>query len=191
MPSDWRYPRKRIRWYAYETDVPEYRGSGADMLRCDIMPGNSPAAKARLTARNNIAFTVGEKTPVTAVSVADSIFDGVLFSPQDQDLLIKVVTAASASMMQMMSARDGSDPMAMDFDRFTVSTFDTSAIAKELMAQSVRGDSPREHHLTGWRVKVNFTASDNGTVTKVQRWCYLDPSGTSVVKYFDIPLNNL
>lgn len=160
----------------------------AAMTGCKQTP---PAAKARETARNNIAFTVGENTAIEAVSVADSIFDGVLLSPKDQDFLIRVVTSASASMMQMMSATGEDDPASMDFDRFTVSTFDTSAIAKELMAQSVHKDKPREHHHSGWRVKVNYSTTDNGKNIKVERWCYLDPSGTSVVKYFDIPLNNL
>lgn len=147
-------------------------------------------ATARETALKNIEFTLGPSTAVRGVSVPDSIFDGVLFNEKDQEFLIKVVTSASSSMFDVMSQIDASADKLPDFSKMTASTFDTSTIAQELMAQSFRtGSEKLPHRHSGWRVKVDYSVKRDGVEANFERWCYLDPSGTSVVKFFDIPLN--
>ncbi len=162
-------------------------GIGLLMTCCD---GRRVKSAARETAQKSVVFTVNdERLNITAVSMADSVIDGKLFSPRDQEFLMKVMSSASQNIFDALYEEEDPDSLVAKFDAMTASSFDTSVLAQEMMMQSLRKSDAPSGQLTGWRVKVDYEApAPNGKIAKFERWCYLDPSGTSVVKSFDIPV---
>ncbi len=152
--------------------------------------GRRVKSAARETAQKSVVFTVNdERLNITAVGMADSVIDGKLFSPRDQEFLMKVMSSASQNIFDALYEEEDPDSLVAKFDSMTASSFDTSVLAQEMMMQSLRKSDKSSGQLTGWRVKVDYEApAPNGKITKFERWCYLDPSGTSVVKSFDIPV---
>ena len=146
-------------------------------------------AVARDTARKNIEFTVGSDAKIGAVGMPDSIFDGVLFGPKDQDFIIRVMMSSSSSILDALNEECAAENP--DLGRLTSASSGFYTIAQELMAQSAKPGGVGPHKLSGWRVKVNYSLVSNGREATMERWCYLDPSGTSVVRFFDIPIDNL
>ncbi|MCM1337681.1 MAG: hypothetical protein NC187_00535 [Candidatus Amulumruptor caecigallinarius] len=151
--------------------------------------GKPARAVARDTARKNIEFTVDPDAKIGAVGVPDSIFDGVLFGPKDQDFIIRVMMSSSSSILDALNEESAAENP--DLGRLTSASSGFYTIAQELMTQSSMPDRVRPHKFSGWRVKVNYSLVANGRETTLERWCYVDPSGTSVVRFFDIPIENL
>ena len=152
--------------------------------------GNRAKSQARKTARNSVDFTITDPSlKILAVGVADSVIDGQMFSEQDQRMVMQIMTSASGDVFASLYEEDDTDKLVEKFNSMTAATYDTSRLAQEIMIQSVnRSRLKPQGRLTGWRVKVGYETSADGKTVKMQRWCYLDPSGTSVVKSFDIPM---
>lgn len=163
---------------------------------CAVISGcssNSAGKVAVSTATKSVKFTVDQPSlAIVGTSAPDSVFDGMLFKDADRQLLSRVMERASNDVF---GALDGfSDPAQLEakFNEMALSAFDPAQLGKELMAQTLReARVTPQRRFTGWRVKVEYTiGSDNAGEKKdrFQRWCYIDPSGTSVVKSFDIPV---
>lgn len=147
--------------------------------------------RARETAQNCVEFTCSDdpQLKILAVGMADSVIDGIMFSQQEQQFLMKLLSETSNDVFATLYGEDDPDVLLEKFNKATTSSFDTSALAQEMMMQSVRQARMKPSgRLTGWRVTVNYETVIDGTSRKMSRWCYLDPSGVSVVKSFDIPM---
>lgn len=156
------------------------------LYSCSEYNAKSMACK---TARNSVNFTVNDPSlKILDVSTPDSVIDGCMFSEQDKKYLMNLITESSNDVFASLYEENDTDKLIEKFNSLTASTYDTSRLAQEIMIQSVRRpQSNSDGRLTGWCVKVIYETTINGKNVKMERWCYLDPSGTSVVKSFDIP----
>lgn len=163
---------------------------------CAVMPGcipNSEGKTAVNTATRSVKFTIDEPSlAIVGTSTPDSVFDGMLFKDADRQLLSQVMERASNDVFGTLDGFNDPAQLEAKFNEMALSAFDPAQLGKELMAQTLReARMTPQGKFTGWRVKVEYTLGSGNAGEKkerFQRWCYIDPSGTSVVKSFDIPV---